>query len=42
MKAYSVTNHGILLSKLNFYGIGGKKARCSSHIYGTKNTVEMN
>jgi len=26
MKAHSVTNHGILLSKLNFYGIGGIKS----------------
>jgi len=26
MKAYNVTNHGILLSKLNFYGTGGIKS----------------
>jgi hypothetical protein len=42
MKAHSVTKHGILLSKLNFYGTGGIKTHCSSHTYGTKNTVEIN
>jgi len=41
MKAHSVTNHGILLSTLNFYGIGDIKTH-SGHTYCTKNTGEMN